>query len=44
MQGLEGVRVVELGHLVSAAYTAKLMVDLGAEVIKVEEPQGDVAR
>lgn len=44
MQGLEGVRVLELGNMVSAAYAAKLMADLGAEVIKVEEPQGDLAR
>jgi len=44
MQGLAGVRVLELGNLVSAAYAAKLMADLGAEVIKVEEPQGDHAR
>lgn len=44
MQGLEGVRVLELGNMVSAAYAAKLMADLGAEVIKVEEPLGDLAR
>src|SRR5689334_12158863 len=44
MQGLEGVRVLELGHMVSAAYAAKLMADLGADVIKIEEPRGDVAR
>src|SRR5215475_4784772 len=44
MQGLEGVKVLELGHLVSAAYATKLMADLGAEVIKVEEPGGDRAR
>ena len=44
MQGLAGVRVLELGHMVSAAYAAKLMADLGAEVIKIEEPLGDVAR
>ncbi|MBI3796299.1 MAG: CoA transferase [Deltaproteobacteria bacterium] len=44
MQGLEGVRVLELGHLVSAAYATKLMAGLGAEVIKIEEPQGDQAR
>jgi crotonobetainyl-CoA:carnitine CoA-transferase CaiB-like acyl-CoA transferase len=41
---LSGIRVVECGHLVAAAYAAKLMADLGAEVIKVEEPGGDVAR
>jgi hypothetical protein len=36
MQGLEGVKVLELGHLVSAAYAAKLMADLGADVIEKE--------
>jgi len=44
MQGLEGVRVLELGHMVSASYATKLMADLGADVIKVEEPGGDHAR
>jgi crotonobetainyl-CoA:carnitine CoA-transferase CaiB-like acyl-CoA transferase len=44
MQGLEEVKVLELGHMVSAAYATKLMADLGAEVIKVEEPGGDRAR
>ncbi|MGE0680380.1 MAG: CaiB/BaiF CoA transferase family protein [Candidatus Binatia bacterium] len=44
MQGLEGVKVLELGHMVSAAYATKLMADLGADVIKVEELGGDCAR
>jgi crotonobetainyl-CoA:carnitine CoA-transferase CaiB-like acyl-CoA transferase len=44
MNGLEGVRVLELGELVSAAYAAKLMADLGADVVKIEEPEGDGAR
>ncbi len=44
MQGLEGVKVVELGELVSASYAGKIMADLGADVIKVEEPGGDLAR
>src|ERR1044072_4985753 len=44
MQGLEGVKVLELGTMVSAAYATKLMADLGADVIKAEEPQGDPAR
>jgi crotonobetainyl-CoA:carnitine CoA-transferase CaiB-like acyl-CoA transferase len=44
MQGLEGVKVLELGNMVSAAYATKLLADLGADVIKVEEPSGDLAR
>lgn len=41
MRGLEGVRVLELGNMASAAYATKLIGDLGAEVIKIEEPGGD---
>ncbi len=41
---LQGIRVVELGHMVSAPYCAKLFADYGAEVIKVEPPAGDKAR
>src|SRR5262245_5116742 len=44
MSGLAGVKVLELGNMVSAAYATKLMADLGADVIKVEEPTGDIAR
>jgi len=42
---LTGVRVVELGHAVSAPFSARLFADYGADVIKVERPGvGDVAR
>ena len=43
-QLLTGLKVVECGNLVSAPYLGKLLADLGAEVIKVEEPGGDTAR
>ena len=43
-RALEGVRVIECGHMVAASYAAKLMADMGADVIKVEEPGGDIAR
>lgn len=43
-QALAGVRVVEAGGMIAASYAAKLMADLGAEVIKVEPPEGDHAR
>ena len=43
-RALEGIRVIECGEMVSAAYAAKLMADMGADVVKVEEPRGDRAR
>jgi benzylsuccinate CoA-transferase BbsF subunit len=41
---LAGIKVIELGQRVSAPYCAKLFADYGADVIKVEPPEGDVAR
>lgn len=43
-RALEGIRVVECGRMVAAAYAGKLLADMGAEVIKVEEPDGDPSR
>ncbi len=34
---LEGVRVLDLGRIISAPYCAMLLADMGAEVIKVEK-------
>ena len=41
---LAGIRVLDLGQMVSAPYCAKLFADYGADVIKVELPGGDSAR
>ncbi len=41
---LEGISVVEWGEMVSAPFCAKLLAELGANVIKVEPPEGDPAR
>ena len=41
---LSGIRVLELGEGVSAPYCAKILANFGAEVIKVESPDGDIAR
>ncbi|MBI4286912.1 MAG: CoA transferase [Chloroflexi bacterium] len=43
-KSLGGLRVLEWGQMVAAPYCAKLLADLGAEVIKVEPPAGDAAR
>ena len=41
---LSGITVIELGEGVSAPFCAKVFADYGADVIKVELPEGDVAR
>jgi formyl-CoA transferase len=37
---LKGVRVVELGTMITAPLAGMMLADLGAEVIKVENPEG----
>lgn len=41
---LSGIKVVELSTFVAGPVTARLLADLGAEVIKVERPEGDTWR
>ncbi|VWX62436.1 CAIB/BAIF family protein [Burkholderiales bacterium 8X] len=41
---LAGMVVIEFGHSVAAPYAGQILGDLGAEVIKVEKPEGDDAR
>ena len=41
---LDGVRIVEFGNLIAAPFCAMLLADLGAEVVKVEPPTGDLGR
>tara|TARA_R100000005_G_scaffold96241_1_gene81688 strand:+ start:13636 stop:14922 length:1287 start_codon:yes stop_codon:yes gene_type:complete len=41
---LAGMRVIELGSTVAGPFCARLMADFGADVIKVEQPEGDAVR
>jgi crotonobetainyl-CoA:carnitine CoA-transferase CaiB-like acyl-CoA transferase len=41
---LAGVRVIEFANLVAGPYCGMLLADLGADVVKVEPLQGDLAR
>ena len=41
---LAGVRILEIGHMLAGPYCGLLLGDLGADVIKIEPPEGDIAR
>jgi CoA:oxalate CoA-transferase len=41
---LAGLRILEVGHILSGPYASMLLADLGADVIKIESGQGDLSR
>jgi len=41
---LDGLRVLEFGHIAAAPFCGMLLADLGADVVKIEAPDGDGLR
>ncbi|GKY88082.1 CaiB/BaiF CoA transferase family protein [Sinisalibacter aestuarii] len=44
MKPLEGLKVVELARILAGPWAGQALADLGAEVVKVESPEGDDTR
>jgi len=41
---LEGIKVLDLSRVLAGPFAGRILHDLGAEVVKVEPPEGDVTR
>ena len=41
---LSGLRVIDLTTVIAGPFATQILGDMGAEIVKVEPPQGDIMR
>ena len=44
MRPLEGIKVLDMSRVLAGPFAGRILNDLGAEVVKVEPPEGDITR